>query len=338
MNKEKFHQSIDNIHVPVEKLKVREKTAMLQAKRKHKARQTTKRSLLVACGLCVSLFGSGFVSTDMAKALSNIPLIGSFYSDFGDIASDKIEQEQLMTTINAQDSVNGLTMTVKEAAFDGNRLMVSVVYTADGEIDISGMNGFGDITVNGQQVVQVGGQTGQDDINANTVIEHHQITFANYDAYGDKIEVTVAGEDLFGYEGELEVTFPLKKVAGDITEVTPKVSAKTADGIYTVTAEKVTFSPLATRIDVSVDYPVEMDENDTWPWFEYYVVDDAGKIYDGLELQPGMMPGHYGHHMVLTLPPMDKIPASLTLVPQRTNSEGYLEEIKDLKLIVPLVK
>lgn len=338
MNKEKFHQSIDNIHVPVEKLKMREQMAMLQAKRKQKARKTTTRSLLVACGLCVSLLVSGFVSTNMANALSNIPLIGSFYKDFGDISADKIEQHQLMTVINEQASKNGLTMTVKEAAYDGNRLMVSVVYTADKEIDISGVNGFGDITINGQQVVQVGGQTGQDDVDANTVIEHHQVTFANYEAYGDEIEVTVHGEDLFGYEEELEVTFPLKKVAGDSTVVTPNVSATTADELYTVTAEKVTFSPLATRIDVSVDYPVEMNENDTWPWFEYYVVDDAGKIYDGLELQPGMMPGNFGHHMVLTLPPLDKIPASFTLVPQRTNSDGYLEEIKDLTLTVPLVE
>ena len=81
-----------------------------------------------------------------------------------------------------------------------------------------------------------------------------------------------------------------------------------------------------------------MDANDTWPWFEYYVMDDTGQIYDGLKLQPGMMPGNYGHHMVLTLPPMDKVPNFLTLIPQRTNSEGYREEIKELKLVLPLAE
>ena len=336
MNKEKFQQSLNEIHVPTDKLKMREQAAMFQAKRKRKERKTTVRSLLVACGLCVSLLGSGFVSTNMANALSSIPVIGSFYKDFGDISAKKIEQQQLMTTINEQASANGLTMTVKEAAYDGNRLTVSVVYTADDGLDISGVDGFGDIFVNGEEIRAVNGSAGQDDIDANTVLEHHQLTFTDIDAYGDEIEVTVQAKSMMGYEGELAVTFPLQKVAGETTVFTPNVQVATTDEVYTVTAEKVMFSPLATRIDVRVDYPMEMDENDTWPWFEYYVLDDTGKKYEGLELQPGMMPGQFGHHMVLTLPPLDTIPNSFTLVPQRTNKDGYLEEVKELTLTVPL--
>ena len=53
-------------------------------------------------------------------------------------------------------------------------------------------------------------------------------------------------------------------------------------------AEKVTFSPLSTRIDLTIDYPAEMDENDTWPWFKFSVVDDKGQVYEGLKLQTGM--------------------------------------------------
>ena len=128
MNKDKFNQSINNINVPIEKLMAREKTAIFQAKKKRKVR-TSKRSILVACGLCITLLGSGFVSTGMAEALSNIPLIGPIYKDFRDIASDKIEHDQLTTVIDKQDSNNGLTMTVKEAAYDGSRLIVTVVYT-----------------------------------------------------------------------------------------------------------------------------------------------------------------------------------------------------------------
>ena len=59
-------------------------------------------------------------------------------------------------------------------------------------------------------------QTGQDDINSKTIIEHHQFTFSNYDEYSDKIEIAVHGENLFGYEGKLKVAFPLKKIKGDI--------------------------------------------------------------------------------------------------------------------------
>lgn len=337
MNKDKFSESIDNINVPIEKLMEREKTAIFQAKRKRRVGGKTKRTFLVACGLCVTLLGSGFVSTGMAEALSSIPVIGPIYKEFRDIASTKIEREQLATVIDKQDSQNGLTMTVKEAAYDGNRLMVSLVYTGEKALAWGEGGSFSSLTINGQPVKQaVSGGGGQDDINPNTIIEHHELTFANYDEYGDKIEVAVHGENLFGFEGEWEVSFPLEKVAGEISEFSPQVSAQTLDEVYTITAEKVTFTPLATRIDLSVDYPVEMNANDTWPWFEMYLLDDSGRKYEGLTLQSGMMPGNYGHHMILTLPPLDTIPESFTLKPGRRNSEGYFEEIKELELVIPL--
>ncbi|MGE7921361.1 DUF4179 domain-containing protein [Viridibacillus sp. NPDC093762] len=339
MNKDQFNRSIDNINVPVEKLMAREKMAIFQAEKKRKVGRTTKGSILVACGLCLSLLGSGFVSTGMAEALSNIPIIGPIYKDFRDIASDKIEHDQLTTVIDKQDSKNGLTMTVKEAAYDGSRIIVTVVYTGQKELSMKEETaGFSYITINGQEVKPAIGSTGQDDINSNTIIEHHQFTFSNYNEYGDKIEVAVHGEDLFGYEGKLKVAFPLEKIKGDMFEFYPKATTKTIDKVYTLTADKVTFSPLSTRIDLTIDYPVEMDENDSWPWFDFSVVDDNGHVYDKLKLQAGMAVGNYGHHMVLTLPPMDTIPKSFTLKPSRTNSEGFSEEIKELELVVPLNK
>ncbi|MEB2302792.1 DUF4179 domain-containing protein [Lysinibacillus xylanilyticus] len=338
MNKDKFNRSIDNINVPVEKLKVREKTAIFQAKKKRKVGKTTKQSILVACGLCITLLGSGFVSTGMAEALSNIPLIGPIYKDFRDIASDKIEHDQLTTVIDKQDSKNGLTMTVKEAAYDGSRLIVTVVYTGEKELSLEEeIVGFNYITINGQPVKPAIGSIGQDDINSKTIIEHHQFTFSNYNEYGDEIEIAVHGEDLFGYEGKLKVSFPLKKIKGDVFEFYPEVTTKTVDEVYALTAYKVTFSSLSTRIDLKVDYPAEMDENDSWPWFDFSVVDDNGHVYDKLKLQAGMA-GNYGHHMVLTLPPMDTIPKSFTLKPSHTNNEGFSEEIRELELVVPLNK
>ena len=339
MNKDTFNRSIENINVPVDRLISREKAAMLQAKRKRKVGRIAKRSTLIACGLCMILLGSGFVSAGMAKALSNIPLIGPIYKDFRDIASDKVERDQLATVIDKQDSHNGLTMTVKDVAYDGNRLMVSVIYTGEKEPSLKEATvGYNYVTINGQPIKPVSGSTGQDEVDSKTIIEHHQYSFSNYDEYGDNVEIAVHGEDLFGYKGDWNVAFPLEKVKGDISVYNPGVKTETGNGIYNVTADKVTFTPLSTRIDLTVDYPVEMDVDDTWPWFDFAVVDDKGRVYDRMNLQSGMTPGNYGHHMVLTLPPMDTIPKSITLKPSHTNSEGLSEEIKELELIVPLNK
>ena len=112
-----------------------------------------KHSTLIACGLCIILLGSGFVSTGMAEALSNIPLIGPIYKEFRDIAADKIERDQLTTVIEKQDSHNGLTMTVKEAAYDGGRLIVTVVYTGDKELSLEEeIVGYNYVTINGQPI------------------------------------------------------------------------------------------------------------------------------------------------------------------------------------------
>jgi hypothetical protein len=336
MNKEQFNQSMDQIEVPLEKLIAREKEAMFQAKKKGRVRRTMKHSVLVACGLSIILLGSGFVSTGMAAALSNIPLIGPIYKEFRDIAADKIQRDQLTTVIEKQDSHDGLTMTVKEAAYDGGRLIVTVAYTGEKNLSLNeGIVGFSYITINGQPVKTAVGSAGQDDLNSKTIIEHQQLTFTNTNEYGDNIEIEVHGEDLFGYKGKWKVAFPLEKIRGDISEFYPGVKAKTIDEVYTLTADKVTFSPLSTRIDLTIDYPAEMNENDTWPWYEFSVVDDSGYVYDGLKLQTGMA-GNYGHHMVLVLPPMDSIPKSFTLKPRETNNEGYREEIKELELVVPL--
>ncbi|SDN04975.1 DUF4179 domain-containing protein [Bacillus sp. OK048] len=338
MNKEKFNHSIDNIDIPLEKLVAREKAAMLQVKKRRKVGRTTRLSVLIACGLCITLLGSGFVSTGMAAALSNIPLIGPIYAQFSDIASDKIQQDQLTTEIEKQDSQNGLTMTVKEAVYDGGRLIVTVEYTGKKKLSLTEETvGLNYVTINGQSVKPAIASTGQDAIDSKTIIEHHQFTLSKYNEYGDNIEVSVHGENLFGYKGKWNVTFPLEKVNGVMKEFYPKVKTETADKDYALTADKVTVSPLSTRIDLKIDYPAEMDENDTWPWFDFTVVDDKGRVYDRLKLQTGMA-GDYGHHMVLALPPMDEIPKSFIIKPADINNEGYREEIKELELVVPLNK
>ncbi|ETI69992.1 DUF4179 domain-containing protein [Neobacillus vireti] len=338
MNKENFNQSIDNIDLPLEKLLAREKAAMSQAKKMRKFGRTTKHSMLIACGLCITLFGSGFVSSGMAAVLSNIPLIGPIYTEFRDIATDKIEKDQLATVIEKQDSHDGLTMTVKEAAYDGGRLIVTVAYSGEKALSLKEENvGYNYVTINGEEFKVAIGSGTQRPINSKTTIEQHQFTLAKYNEYGDKIEVAVHGKDLFGYKGKWGVSFPLEKIKGEIHEFYPNVKTKNVNEVYTLTADKVTFSPLSTRIDVTVDYPAELDENDRWKWFDFSVVDNNGNVYDRLKLQAGMA-GNYGHHMVLALPPMDTIPKSLTLKPADINSERYREDIKELELVVPLQK
>ncbi|KAA0763194.1 MULTISPECIES: DUF4179 domain-containing protein [Bacillus] len=325
MNKEEINHHINDIPIPEDRLIQREKTAMLQAKKnQYRRKKTIKYSSLIACGICVSLLGFGFISPTMAKTLSGVPVIGSIYAQFNDIASDKIEKDELATSIERRDSHSGLTMNVKEAVYDGGRLVVTVEYKGENPISKSNEEkaGFSYITINGKEVRAAIGSTSQKSKGQNTIIEQHEFTLANYGEFGDKIDVSVHGKDLFEQTGIWNVAFPLTKVEGEIHKFTPNIKTSTKDNLYALTVNQVTFSSLSTRIDLTFDYPKEMEANDSWPALDYTVTDDKGKIYEGVSLQVGST-GLYGHHIVLALPPMDNPPKSLTIEPT------YLSDLND---------
>ncbi|HFJ9446662.1 MULTISPECIES: DUF4179 domain-containing protein [Bacillus] len=326
MNKEEFNHHINDIPIPEDRLIQREKTAILQAKKnQYRRTKTIKYSSLVACGICVSLLGFGFISPTMAKTLSSVPVIGPIYVQFKDIASDKIEKDELATSIERQDNHSGLTMKVKEAVYDGGRLVITVEYK--GANTISNTNeekaGFSYVTINGKEVKAAIASTSQKSKEGNTIIEQHEFTLANYGEFGDKIDVSVHGEDLFGKTGTWNVAFPLTKVEGEIRKFIPNIKTLTKDNLYALTVDQITFSSLSTRIDLTFDYPKEMEVNDSWPALDYTVTDDKGKIYEGVSLQVGST-GLYGHHIVLALPPMDNPPRSLTIEP------AYLSGLNDI--------
>ncbi|HDR7531466.1 DUF4179 domain-containing protein [Bacillus sp. AY1-10] len=326
MNKEEFNYHINDISIPEDRLIQREKTAILQAKKnQYRRTKTIKYSSLVACGICVSLLGFGFISPTMAKTLSSVPVIGPIYAKFKDIASHKIEKDELATSIERQDNHSGLTMKVKEAVYDGGRLVITVEYK--GANTISNTNeekpGFSYVTINGKEVKAAIASTSQKSKEGNTIIEQHEFTLANYGEFGDKIDVSVHGKDLFGKTGTWNVAFPLTKVEGEIRKFIPNIKTLTKDNLYALTVDQITFSSLSTRIDLTFDYPKEMEANDSWPALDYTVTDDKGKIYEGVSLQVGST-GLYGHHIVLALPPMDNPPRSLTIEP------AYLSGLNDI--------
>ncbi|MDM5187998.1 DUF4179 domain-containing protein [Bacillus sp. DX4.1] len=340
MNKEKLNYHINDISIPENQLIQRERAAMFQAKKNQYRRKTTKYSSFVACGICVSLLGFGFISPVMAKTLSSFPVIGPIYEQFNDIASDKIEQGELAASIERQDSHSGLTMNVKEAVYDGGRLVVTVEYKGNKPISNSDEKkiGFSYVTINGKEVRPAIGSTRQKSKGRDTIIEQHEFTLANYGEFGDKIDIAVHGEDLFGKTGIWNVAFPLAKVEGKIRKFTPNIKALTKDNLYALTVDKVTFSSLSTRIDLTFDYPKEMEANDKWPVFDYTVTDDKGKIYEGGKLQVGSA-GPYGHHIVLALPPMDNPPKSLTIEPMYLSGPNHTLKnggAEDLKMTVLL--
>ncbi|WP_110111853.1 DUF4179 domain-containing protein [Bacillus sp. CGMCC 1.16541] len=318
MDKGEFNQLMDEIIVPEQKLKERESMAMMKAKKK---KRSVKRivSGTVASGLLLTtMLGAGFLSPAFAQTLTQVPVVGSIYLELYDIAGKDIEQKQLADPIEKEVTTNGITMKVKEAVYDGNRLVVTVEYTGKdgvligekGEID----QGFRYLTINGQEPEVALGGVSSDAIDERTVIESHQYTLKQLDQFGDNIDVTVHGENIFGQKGTWEVAFPLDKRSEQRVVVQPNERVETNDKQYAMTVKKIAFMTLGTRIDLGMEYPAEQDQNDTWSMFRYKVTDDQGKVYRDLKLQVGTT-GHNGREIMLLLPPFKEVPKSLTIQP-----------------------
>ncbi|MBT2678526.1 DUF4179 domain-containing protein [Bacillus sp. ISL-35] len=262
MSEDKFIQGINDIPIPHEALLKREKTAILQAKRQKKYRVQKKISVALVCGLFVSAFGFSLVSPSFAETLSKIPVIGPIYAQFNDIASEKLKNEKLASSIDKSISHAGLSMTVKEAVYDGSRIIVTVEYEAVESINKDERNsGFSYITINGKEPEVLVGSTKQNAIDSQKVIQYFELTLAKPDEFGDKIDIAVHGEDLFGKKGLWDVSFPLEKLRAETYKFKGDITKQTFDKVYTFKVDNVSFSQLGTRIDLSIDYPKELELN-----------------------------------------------------------------------------
>lgn len=337
MSKDKFIQDINDIPIPEEALLKRENAAILQAKRQKRNWIQSKLSVALVCGLFVSFIGFSLVSPSFAETLTKIPVIGPIYAQFNDIASEKIKNEKLASSIDKSHSHAGLSMTVKEAVYDGSRIIVTVEYEAVDSINKDERNsGFSYITINGKEPEVLVGSTKQNAIDSQKVIQYFELTLAKQDELGDKIDIAVHGEDLFGKKGLWDVSFPLEKLQAETYKFKGDITKQTFDKVYTFKVDNVSFSQLGTRIDLSIDYPKELELNDSWKAFNYSVIDDQGNIFKGPDLQVGSA-GTNGRHVVLNLPPMDHIPKSLTVQLIRNTSEKIPDEVgEDLKIRIDL--
>ncbi|MBM7702805.1 DUF4179 domain-containing protein [Metabacillus iocasae] len=318
MDKQEFNQSMDEMVFPEQKLKERESIAMLQAKKKKRSVKRWVSSTVAAGLLLTSMLGAGFLSPALAQTLTKVPVIGSIYLELYDIAGKEIEQKQLANSIEEEDTKNGITMKVKEAVYDGNRLVVTVEYTGSDGLLIGEKGeihqGLRYITINGNEPELAIGGASSDSVDEHTVIESHQYTMEQLDQFGDKIDIAVRGENIFGQKGTWEVAFPLEKRSDQRVVVQPNERVETKDKQYAMTVKQIAFMTLGTRIDLGIDYPTEQDKNDTWPMFRYEVIDDKGNVYRDLKLQVGAT-GENGREIMLLLPPFKDVPKSFTIQP-----------------------
>ena len=123
-----FKEEIDGIHVPIDKLDAIIVNTVLGSvpKRKHPLRKKIAYSAAVAVAAVGLLIGSATVSPVMANIVSQIPIVGSIFSQSEDRGLQKISEFGLTEVVGQSQTINGNTVTIDEVFYDETRFTVSL--------------------------------------------------------------------------------------------------------------------------------------------------------------------------------------------------------------------
>jgi len=296
-----------------------------------------KRGSIVAGILLVLLIGAGSVSPALAK---NIPIINSIFQIFNDKFGYYEKYISYSQLVGKSVTDNGITLTINEALADDSKLILGYTIKSNSKIDLQGVGLMRFLKVNGSNVGEGGGSTGEY-LDDKTFVGIDTISYHSPSS-SDQLKVDLNVNDMMGIKGQWNFSFTVSK-----TELAKKTSVfKTnnkvdlPEGIVTV--DNVVFTPIDSTIYFSGNYKDKNAETRAMDAvvYRWFVFDDQGT-----ELTSGG--GSFGGNNV---PPgkdfqgtaqfqeLKNIPKFITVIPCRfqvTNGDGVKTEnpAESLKVI-----
>ncbi|MCG7345289.1 DUF4179 domain-containing protein [Sporosarcina sp. ACRSL] len=146
-----FKREIDKIQVPVEKLDTIIDN-VLDGEMPKRKRMVWQRMAIGTSGAVLSLgilLGSAAVSPAMAKFVTQIPIIGSIFSQSKDKGLVQVSETGLAQIIGETKTVNGKSLTIDELFYDGTRFTFS--YSLASDVPITDNYLTPSWTIDGQQ-------------------------------------------------------------------------------------------------------------------------------------------------------------------------------------------
>lgn len=129
-----------------------EKTNMSQAPNQMKRKSKYKPLLYLAstaAAFSIMVGSAAYVSPTFASTLSQLPIVGSVFSDYGFLGLNEASEQGLTSIIGEKQTINGISVTIDEVLYDESN--ISVGFTIDSKKELSN-NYFGAgmvFTING---------------------------------------------------------------------------------------------------------------------------------------------------------------------------------------------
>ncbi|MFJ7886758.1 DUF4179 domain-containing protein [Lysinibacillus xylanilyticus] len=211
---------------------------------------------------------AAYVSPTFASTLSQLPIVGSVFNDYGFLGLKQASELGLTSSIGEKQTINGITVTIDEVLYDESN--ISVGFTIDSEKELSHRyfgTGF-DLTINGKCYETNSSIYGK--VLSPTV---RIATFDVNDNMPDSFEMGLVLEGKGGEKWEFKV--PVKKIK-DIVYV-PVSHQQQAEGIQ-LGVSKIILSPSGIALDYKATEKGTIDNSQVGAsYIEFRITDQNGK-------------------------------------------------------------
>ncbi|EOA3903074.1 DUF4179 domain-containing protein [Bacillus cytotoxicus] len=264
MDKQWFHDEINQIDVPEEEMRMVIKQGIARAKKDRPMKKKYKKRkimLLTAASICIGVLGSGFVFPQMSRVLAEVPIIGKVYSYFHDSIGENLSESKLITELHEQAVSNGISVTMNSVYYDGDRIGITFQVDNPEQVKISDTPAnrfyYDFKLVDGSQKwgssASFDGRITKDGWFGNIHIDYPEKELPKHTTL--PITITSIGDT----KGVWKFDIPVKQLENKEIHLQQAISSKDKEHIFHF--EKVTIGKQSMAIDYKAIYPLA-GEND----------------------------------------------------------------------------
>ncbi|MFJ8511292.1 DUF4179 domain-containing protein [Lysinibacillus xylanilyticus] len=251
-----------------------EQTNMTQTPVKIKRKSKRKPLLYVAsaaAAFSIMVGSAAYVSPTFASTLSQLPIVGSVFSNSGLPGLKQASEQGLTSTIGEKHTINGISVTLDEILYDESNITVGFTINSEKELSNEYFGAGLDFTINGKNPDASSGSYGEKVLSP--TVRTGIATFDVKDNMPDSFEM---GLVLEGKGGEKwEFIAPVKKIK-DIVYV-PVNHQQQEEGIQ-LDVSKISFSPSGIALDYKATEKGTIDNSQVGASFiEFRITDQNGK-------------------------------------------------------------
>lgn len=278
--KDKFNRDID---VPEADVRLAIRKGIQRAKAEEPVKKKSRKSYKIFFSVAAAcLLALTFFINPVAKALANVPIIGSVYSQFNDLVGRDLEGRDLVTALDELAEAEDIQIKITSGYYDG--AMIGITFDITGEVlanESEEMDGFYEI-FNGDEEIADSQELVYLQKNEKGYSGHIRHYYPATDL-PEGAEIPLAFKRIGKYEGNWEFDVAIKQLP--YKEVALTEERIDEEHQIMIEFESIMIGEASVAIDYTATFPKNQENNQA----SLAIFDDNGnEIYgliDGIDLE-----------------------------------------------------